>query len=95
MITVTSPGLDSLRSATRSITVVSDSSRVSRSAISGPPASFSMYTQGPGSNIVSRSASAITARADGIPRAQSLVPSSGSTAMSTSGGLPSPIRSPL
>ena len=37
----------------------------------------------------------ITASAEGIPRAVSRVPSSGSTAMSTSGGLPSPIRSPL
>ncbi len=30
-----------------------------------------------------------------MPRAQSVVPSSGSTAMSTTGGEPSPIRSPL
>jgi hypothetical protein len=54
-----------------------------------------MYTQGPGSNIVPRSASATTASAFGIPFEVRVVPSSGSTAMSTSGGLPSPIRSPL
>ena len=44
---------------------------------------------------MSRSERAITASADGMPRAQRRVPSSGSTAMSTSGGLPSPICSPL
>ena len=54
-----------------------------------------MYTHGPGSNIVPRSDSAITASALGIPSAVSRVPSSGSTAMSTCGGLPSPICSPL
>src|SRR3954451_17362501 len=37
----------------------------------------------------------MTARALGMPRAQRVVPSSGSTAMSTWGGLPSPICSPL
>ena len=54
-----------------------------------------MYTQGPGSNIVPRLESAITASALGIPWAASVVPSSGSTAMSTSGGEPSPMCSPL
>ena len=46
-------------------------SRSSRSAISGPPAIFSMYTIGPGLNIVPRSASAITEIALGIPSAVS------------------------
>ena len=59
------------------------------------PAIFSMYTHGPGSNIVPRSDSAITASAFGRPWAASRVPSSGSTAMSTSGGSPLPTRSPL
>ena len=45
-----------------------------------------MYTHGPGSNIVPRADSAITASALGIPCAASVVPSSGSTAMSTCGG---------
>ena len=45
-----------------------------------------MYTHGPGSNIVPRSASAITAIALGMPSAVRRVPSSGSTAMSTCGG---------
>ena len=44
-----------------------------------------MYTHGPGSNIVPRGESAITESALGMPRAVSVVPSSGSTAMSTSG----------
>jgi hypothetical protein len=39
--------------------------------------------------------SAITAIAFGIPFAHRSVPSSGSTAISTCGGVPSPIRSPL
>ena len=63
--------------------------------MSGAPAIFSMYTHGPGSNIVPRLESAITASALGIPWAASVVPSSGSTAMSTCGGDPSPICSPL
>ena len=54
-----------------------------------------MYTHGPGSNIVPRGERAITESALGIPRAVSVVPSSGSTAMSTAGGEPSPMRSPL
>ncbi len=54
-----------------------------------------MYTIGPGLNIDPRSDSAITEIALGIPSAVSRVPSSGSTAMSTSGGVPSPICSPL
>ena len=54
-----------------------------------------MYTNGPGSNIVPRSASAITAMALGRPSAHSRVPSSGSTATSTCGGVPSPTASPL
>ena len=63
--------------------------------MSGAPAIFSMYTHGPGSNIVPRLERAITASALGIPWAASVVPSSGSTAMSTCGGEPSPICSPL
>ena len=63
--------------------------------MSGAPAIFSMYTHGPGSNIVPRADSAITASALGMPCAASVVPSSGSTAMSTCGGEPSPICSPL
>ena len=69
--------------------------RLIRSAARGPVAIFSMYTHGPGSNIVPLSESAITESAEGWPRAVSVVPSSGSTAMSTTGGLPSPISSPL
>ena len=63
--------------------------------MSEPPAIFSMYTHGPGSNIVPRSDSATTQRAFGWPLAVSVVPSSGSTAMSTAGGEPSPMLSPL
>ncbi len=37
----------------------------------------------------------MTASAEGMPWAASVVPSRGSTAMSTSGGEPSPMRSPL
>ena len=48
-------------------------------------ASFSMYTHGPGSNIAPRSATAMTASASGSALAVSVVPSTGSTAMSTSG----------
>ena len=44
-----------LRSATSASVSGSGRSRSSRSAISGPPAIFSMYTHGPGSNIVPRS----------------------------------------
>ena len=50
---------------------------------------------GPGSNMVPRSATAMTARAPPRPRAVRVVPSMGSTAMSVSGGVPSPIFSPL
>jgi hypothetical protein len=70
-------------------------SRDSRSAMSLPPAIFSMYTHGPGSNIVPRGLSAMTASALGRPCAARRVPSSGSTAMSTCGGEPSPMLSPL
>ena len=65
MMIVTSPGSVRLRSATRAITSVSGASRLRQSAIAGPPAIFSMYTHGPGSNIVPRSASAITDSAAG------------------------------
>ena len=51
--------------------------------MSAPHASFSMYTHGPGSNIVPDSAAATTASAFGWPRATRSVPSSGSTATST------------
>ena len=54
--------------------------------MSSAPEIFSMYTHGPGSNIELRSDSAITASALGCPFAVSVVPSSGSTATSTSGG---------
>src|SRR5215211_2200657 len=62
---------------------------------SGPTAIFSMYKAAPGKNIVPRSATAITAIALGWPSAQRRVPSSGSTATSTSGPLPLPTSSPL
>src|SRR5581483_5108141 len=65
------------------------------SAPSGPTAILSMYTAAPGKNIVPRSASAITAIAFGAPFAVSRVPSSGSTATSTSGPAPLPTCSPL
>ena len=93
--TITSRMSRFLRSAISASVSASGRSRSSRSAMSGPPAIFSMYTHGPGSNIVPRSDSAITASALGIPSAVSRVPSSGSTAMSTWGGLPSPMCSPL
>ena len=64
-------------------------------ASDGEVAIFSMYTAGPGLNIVPRSDNAITDSALGNPIAVSSVPSSGSTAMSTCGGEPSPICSPL
>ena len=54
-----------------------------------------MYSAAPGKNIVPRSATAITEIAFGIPSAVSRVPSSGSTATSTSGPVPSPTSSPL
>src|SRR3954447_8756606 len=64
-------------------------------AASGPTAIFSMYTHGPGLNMVPRSLMAITASAFPRPSEVSVVPSMGSTAMSTAGGVPSPICSPL
>src|SRR5919108_717102 len=85
----------SLRSAISRTVCSSGRSRSSRSAKRSPTAIFSMYTIGPGSNIAPRSASAITEIAFGLPNAHRRVPSSGSTAMSTCGGLPSPITSPL
>ena len=54
-----------------------------------------MYTHGPGSNIAPRSATAMTASASGSALAVSVVPSTGSTAMSTAGGEPLPTCSPL
>ena len=45
--------------------------------------------------MVPRPETAITARAPPRPRAVEVVPSTGSTAMSVLGGLPSPMRSPL
>jgi len=54
-----------------------------------------MYIAAPGKNIDPRSATAITAIAFGWPSAHNRVPSSGSTATSTSGPDPSPIGSPL
>ena len=64
-------------------------------AASAPTASFSMYTHGPGSNIVPRSLTPMTESALPRPCAVGVVPSRGSTAMSVSGGVPSPMRSPL
>ena len=64
-------------------------------AASGPTAIFSMYTHGPGLNIVPRSLTAMTERALPRPSEVSVVPSMGSTAMSAAGGVPSPICSPL
>ena len=60
----------------------------------GPTTSFSMYVSGacskpPGSEM------AITATAFGRPLATGFVPSSGSTAMCTSGPSPRPTRSPM
>jgi hypothetical protein len=62
---------------------------------SGPTAIFSMYTHGPGSNIEPFSATAMTDSALPRPREVSVVPSMGSTATSTSGGVPLPTCSPL
>ena len=64
-------------------------------AASGPTAIFSMYMQGPGSNIVPSADTAITATAPPRPMDVSVVPSMGSTAMSTLGSDPSPTTSPL
>src|ERR671935_2549847 len=74
---------------------VGDALMSTTSIPSGPTAIFSMYTAAPGKNIVSRSATAITAIAFGWPFAVRRVPSSGSTATSTAGPLPSPTGSPL
>src|SRR5512133_574758 len=60
-----------------------------------PTAILFMYTAAPGKNIVPRSATAMTAIAFGWPSAVNRVPSSGSTATSTSGPVPSPTGSPL
>mmetsp|Transcript_11190 Transcript_11190/g.24092 ORF Transcript_11190/g.24092 Transcript_11190/m.24092 type:complete len:217 (+) Transcript_11190:2324-2974(+) len=60
----------------------------------GPTASFSMYITGPGSNREPRLASAMTETAPLRPCAVRVVPSRGSTAMSTGMELPSPMRSP-
>src|SRR3954452_2294401 len=65
------------------------------SIASGPTAIFSMYSAAPGKSIVPRSATAMTAIAFGWPSAVSRVPSSGSTATSTSGPSPFPTSSPL
>ena len=54
-----------------------------------------MYMQGPGSNIVPFSDTAMTATAPPRPFEVSVVPSIGSTAMSTCGSEPSPTTSPL
>ena len=65
------------------------------SAASGPTAILSMYRAAPGKNIVPRSETAITEIAFGMPSAVRRVPSSGSTATSTSGPMPLPTCSPL
>ena len=61
----------------------------------GPTAIFCMYTNGPGSNMLPRSATATVASAFARPSASNRVPSMGSTAISTSGGFPVPSFSPL
>ena len=82
-------------SATRSRFSVGVASMSIASAASGPTAILSMYRAAPGKNIVPRSETAITEIALGIPSAVRRVPSSGSTATSTSGPMPPPTCSPL
>ena len=67
MMTITSPMSRALALGDQLQRLGSGRSRSSRSANCCPAASFSMYTHGPGSNIVPRSASAITASARGMP----------------------------
>ena len=50
---------------------------------------------GPDCDVAVDPVDGTTLMAKGMPRAVSVVPSSGSTAMSQTGGLPSPISSPL
>src|SRR5215831_9642834 len=90
-----SRGVTPFASATARMFSVGDALMSTTSMPCGPTAIFSMYTAASGKNIVPRSASAITAIAFGWPSAVSRVPSSGSTATSTSGPVPSPTRSPL
>src|SRR4051794_31271453 len=95
IITVTSRTSTPFSLAIRPTVSVNGRSRSSRCAKAGCAAIFSMYTAGPGSNIVPRSDIAITANARGEPSAARVVPSRGSTAMSVCGGDPSPMCSPL
>ncbi len=94
--TITSPTSVPLRSAISSI--VSPERTVEVEQVGDVRArrpSSPCRRTGPGSNIVPCSESAITASALGRPWAHRRVPSSGSTAMSTDGGEPSPTCSPL
>ena len=81
--------------ATRLRLSATGASRSTASTHSGPTAILSMYTHGPGLNIVSRPLIAITASALSRPSEQSVVPSTGSTAMSTGLWPGVPMRSPL
>ena len=65
------------------------------SRASGPTAILSMYTNGPGLNMVPRGASATVEIELYNPFASGRVPSMGSTAISTWGGSPLPRCSPL
>jgi len=86
--------IDELRDAGARVRLIRDGD-VAPSIAAGPTAIFSMYTAAPGKSIVPRSATAMTQIALGCPSAVSRVPSSGSTATSTSGPSPLPICSPL
>ena len=95
MVAVTSVTAIPLAAATADRLSATDAVMSMRPAASGPTAIFSMYTHGPGSNIVPCSDTAITATAPPRPLEVSVVPSIGSTAMSTCGLVPSPTTSPL
>mmetsp|Transcript_6505 Transcript_6505/g.20219 ORF Transcript_6505/g.20219 Transcript_6505/m.20219 type:complete len:220 (-) Transcript_6505:89-748(-) len=92
--TVTSPmGLPSAFATACRFFSTGKSSEMDFAGTFGPTAIFSMYITGPGSNNEPRFATAITAMAPLRPVAHSVVPSSGSTAISIS-VVPSPMRSP-
>ncbi|MNN75676.1 hypothetical protein D3C81_1919940 [compost metagenome] len=69
-------------------------SRSTQPLASGPTAIFSIYISG-ACNSPPRGARAITEMAFSLPSATRLVPSSGSTAISTAGPLPVPSSSPM
>src|SRR3954465_2310361 len=93
--TVMSVGFAPFAAAARSTFSCGEAVMSTTSATSGPAAILSMYKAAPGKNIVPRSATAMTAIAFGWPTDVRRVPSSGSTATSTSGELPLPTSSPL